>query len=183
MPNQSPADFSFPDETPPSPSLAALLAVVAFALLCLACHFLTAQGWVPVLDSANLALHEAGHPLFGIFSERLMVYGGTLMQLAFPAAAVWHFGSRGHAVGQAVAWIWLGENLLNIARYLGDARAQVLPLVGGGEHDWTEILGRWGLLSADTRLTGGLRLLATVLIVTACIRLYRSWQGARNEAK
>lgn len=40
-------------------------------------------------------------------------------------------------MGLAMAWVWLGENLLNIARYLGDARAQVLPLVGGGEHDWT----------------------------------------------
>ena len=33
----------------------------------------TGQRWVWILDSANLAFHEAGHPLFGLFSNRLMV--------------------------------------------------------------------------------------------------------------
>jgi hypothetical protein len=42
-------------------------------------------GWIPILDSANLAFHEAGHPLFGLLSARLSVYGGTLMQLLIPA--------------------------------------------------------------------------------------------------
>lgn len=157
---------------------AALLAVVAFAIVCLACHYLGGQAWVPILDSANLAFHEAGHPLLGFFSERLAVYGGTLFQLAFPAAAAWHFQRRGHAAGFAAALVWLGENLLNVARYMADARTQILPLVGGGEHDWTEILGRWGLLQADTRLAGLLRFAASLLIVGACLWLRR--QRIRN---
>ncbi len=157
---------------------AALLAVVAFAAVCLACHYLGGQAWVPILDSANLAFHEAGHPLLGFFSERLAVYGGTLFQLAFPAAVAWHFQRRGQAAGFAAALVWLGENLLNVARYMADARTQILPLVGGGEHDWTEILGRWGLLQADTRLAGLLRFAASLLIVGACLWLHR--QRIRN---
>ena len=157
---------------------AALLAVVAFAIACLACHYLGGQAWVPILDSANLAFHEAGHPLLGFFSERLAVYGGTLFQLAFPAAVAWHFQRRGQAAGFAAALVWLGENLLNVARYMADARTQILPLVGGGEHDWTEILGRWGLLQADTRLAGLLRFAASLLIVGACLWLHR--QRIRN---
>ncbi|MGH7208015.1 MAG: hypothetical protein ACREIL_01385, partial [Nitrospiraceae bacterium] len=35
---------------------------------------------------------------------------------------------------------------------MADARAQVLPLVGGGEHDWTEIFSRWGVLNSDTAI-------------------------------
>lgn len=132
----------------------ARLAVMAFAALCLGFHYVGQASWVPILDSANLALHEAGHPLVGVFSNRLMVYGGTFFQLVFPLAVARKFRKQGHVVGQAVAQVWLGESLLNVARYMGDARAQVLPLVGGGEHDWTEILARWGLLHADTRLAG-----------------------------
>jgi hypothetical protein len=154
---------------------AALLAVLAFAALCLGFHAFGEQGWVPVLDSFNLALHEAGHPLVGLFSERLMVYGGTLFQLAFPVAVAWHFHRRGHAVGVAVSCVWLGENLLNVARYMADARAQLLPLVGGGEHDWTEILSRWGLLASDVRLAGLLRVIATLVMVGACVWLWRRW--------
>lgn len=154
-------------------TLAQLLGVCAFALLCLGCHAFSEQGWVPLLDSFNLALHEAGHPLVGMFSNRLMVYGGTLFQLAFPLAVAWHFQRRDHSVGVAVAWVWLGENLLNVARYMADARAQVLPLVGGGEHDWTEILSRWGLLASDVRLAGLLRVVATLVTVGACVWLWR----------
>ena len=62
-----------------------ILMTAAVGLL-LACHAF--WGWVPILDSANLAFHEAGHPIFGLFSSRLMVYGGTLMQLLLPAPRV-----------------------------------------------------------------------------------------------
>jgi len=95
-------------------------AVCAFAIVCLAFHAFSAQGWVPLLDSANLALHEAGHPLTGIFSSRLAVYGGTLFQLAFPVAVAVHFHRRGHEAGAAAGAVWLGENLLNVARYMAE---------------------------------------------------------------
>ena len=118
------------------------------------------DGWVPLLDSANLAFHEAGHPLTGLFSARLAVYGGTLGQLAFPVAAMVSFHRRRAALSFAFASLWLCENLFNIARYMADARTQSLPLVGGGEHDWTEIFSRWGLLESDGAVAGLLRLVA-----------------------
>lgn len=157
-------------------SRTALFAVIVFAALCLGFHAFSEQGWVPILDSANLALHEAGHPLVGLLSERLMVYGGTLFQLGFPLAVAWHFQRREHAVGVAVGVVWLGENGLNVARYMADARTQALPLVGGGDHDWTEILSRWGWLAADTRLAGLLRLFATLVMVGACVWLWQRWR-------
>ena len=62
----------------------------------------TGEQWVWILDNANLAFHEAGHPIFGLIAQRLAVYGGTLGQLVFPAAATAIFWSRrpplnGHA--------------------------------------------------------------------------------------
>lgn len=118
------------------------------------------DGWVPILDSANLMFHEAGHPIFGILGETLGLYGGTLGQLVFPITAIVTFWRQQQILGLALAWVWLFENFLNIARYMADARAQELPLVGGGDHDWTNILSRWGALSSDTSLAGGLEALA-----------------------
>ena len=40
--------------------------------------FRSEPGFVVPLDFANLLFHEAGHPIYGILSERLAVYGGTL---------------------------------------------------------------------------------------------------------
>ena len=53
--------------------------------------------------------------------------------------------------------MWFFENWLNIARYMADARAQELPLVGGGDHDWANIFGRWGLLAHDTQIAAVVR--------------------------
>ena len=106
------------------------------------------------IDHANLLFHEAGHPIFGLFGPTLGLYGGTLGQLVFPIAALGSFWAQREPVGFAVAGAWLFENFFNIARYMADARAQELPLVGGGEHDWTNIFSRWGVLSSDTLIAG-----------------------------
>lgn len=154
------------------------LALTAVAALFLLCH--AQWGWVPILDSANLAFHEAGHPLFGLLVPGLMVYGGTLMQLLMPAAAAWQLRRQGKVGGYHLCLLWLAENLLNVARYMADARRQELPLVGGGDHDWGFILGQWGLLHCDTTLALWLRLFAVGLMIWV---LWRDWRLARADAK
>lgn len=157
----------------PTLTPAGVVGVALFAALCLGFHWLSPNAWVPLLDSANLALHEAGHPLLSLLSQRATVYGGTLFQLVFPLTAAWHFQRSGQVAGVAAAIVWLGENLLNIARYMADARAQELPLVGSGDHDWTEIFTRWHVLHLDGRIAGLTRLLGVLLIVAAVVWLVR----------
>ena len=169
-----------PEEAAVSPG--GMLAVFAFAVACLGFHWFGAGHWIPLLDSANLALHEAGHPLVGVFSTRATVYGGTLFQLAFPLAAAANFHRAANPTGMAACLVWLGENLFNIARYMGDARAQELPLVGNGEHDWTEIFGRWGVLHLDGRIAGMTRGIGVLLIVGAVVWLYRRRQADRDDS-
>ncbi len=136
----------------------------------------TRDGWIPLLDSANLVFHEAGHPIFGLFGERLAVYGGTLGQLAFPLVATVSFWQRREPLPFALALLWLFENFFNVARYMADARTQVLPLVGSGEHDWTEIFSRWGMLASDTAVAGTVRFLAWAGILVAWGWLARRWR-------
>ncbi len=138
--------------------------------------------WVPILDGANLLFHEAGHPFFGALGERLGVYGGTLGQLVFPVVTTAYFWRLRSTGSFFVCGVWVFENLLNIARYMADARAQLLPLVGGGEHDWTEILSRWGLLSRDRVLAGGLSFLAATGIVALGIWFGRQYAQSVNSA-
>jgi hypothetical protein len=153
----------------------------AFAAYVAACFWFGDESWVPILDSANLAIHEAGHPIFGLLSERLAVYGGTLAQILFPAAFIFEFARRREALAAGFCGIWLGENLLNVARYMADARDQLLPLVGGPDvlHDWNVILGRWHLLQRDVALANGLRVIACLGIAAALAFVVVRWrQGA-----
>ena len=157
-----------------------LIGVALFAAFCFGFGVCSDEQWVPLLDSANLALHEAGHPLFGIFGRTAMWYGGTLMQLMFPVATVLAFVGKRQAHGIAFGAVWIGNNFLNIGRYMADARAHMLPLAGGGEHDWTEIFSRWAVLQYDTTIGGGVRFLGAALIVVSVLWLVNLWRTDRD---
>jgi hypothetical protein len=121
------------------------------------------------LDSLDLAIHETGHLLFGIAGETLMLLGGTLFQLLVPAAfmvALWRAGDR-H--GATIPLWWMGQNCWNISVYVRDARAQELPLAGGGEHDWAILLANWDWLNRDQALGDAIHLLGVALYVLAII--------------
>ncbi|NCN22717.1 MAG: hypothetical protein GW921_00680 [Gallionella sp.] len=160
-----------------TPVTAAGLAGYGFAALLILWLAHTEPHWVYVLDSANLAFHEAGHPLFSVFGDWLTVYGGTLGQLMFPLGVLVSFYRQRATFSCAFAVLWLGENLFNIAVYMADARVQLLPLVGNGEHDWTEIFSRWGVLDWDTGIAGVVRVAGWLLIGGASLwLLYRKHQ-------
>ncbi len=136
------------------------------------------DGWI-FIDHANLVFHEAGHPIFGLLGSTMGLYGGTLGQLVFPLVALVSFWTQRETVGFAVAGAWLFENFFNIARYMADAREQILPLVGGGEHDWTNIFSRWGVLSSDTLIAGRVAGAGWVGLLAMWIWLVWRWRSGR----
>ncbi len=148
---------------------------IAMALVALV-EGLSRESWVPVLDSLNLVFHEAGHPLFGLFGwETLTILGGTLMQVLVPllvAGAAW---GRRQAAGTALAVAWFFQNFHNIARYMADAREQVLPLVGGGEHDWFNLFERWGYLERDTAIARNVHILGWLGMLGSAAWLLWRW--------
>jgi hypothetical protein len=101
------------------------------------------------VNSADLAFHEGGHVIFATFGNDIGMWGGTLMQLLLPLVIAVHFFKRGEDFSGRVVLCWFGQNFFHIASYIKDARAESLPLVGGGIHDWHYILGRAGLLNMD----------------------------------
>lgn len=123
--------------------------------------------WIPLLDSANLAFHEAGHMFYGVLGGTMGLYGGVLGQLTFPIVVILVFFFRREVPGVAVGAIWAAENLFNIARYMADARVQELPLVGGGEHDFEHIFTRWGVLHRDVQIAHDTRVIAWLVIAGA----------------
>jgi hypothetical protein len=144
--------------------------------------FKSEPGFIFLLDSANLLFHEAGHPIFGLFHDRLGVYGGTLGQLTFPLVLAVSFWRKGESLSFATSWIWFFENWLNIARYMADARAQVLPLVGGGDHDWLEIFNRWQVLAHDTFIANITRTMGWLGIGAAVAWVaWRGWQDRNRK--
>ena len=124
-------------------------------------------------DAIDLPIHETGHLVFGWGGEVLAALGGTIFQLIMPLAFVGYFLRRRDAHAASVALWWVGQNCWNIARYVADARAQELPLVGGGEHDWAFLLATWDRLARDQIIARDVRLAGWVLVAGA------TWLGWR----
>lgn len=163
--------------------------VVGLALFALfiSSYATDADPWVPILDSANLAFHEAGHPFYGAFGDTMGWLGGTLGQLTFPFIGMLVFAYRRHAASLAMCGLWYFQNYFNIARYVADAQAQELPLVGGGQHDWTYLLTKWGVLHKELQIASNLRLIAWggFVAVAAFVgwRMYAQRRDAQREAQ
>lgn len=150
-----------------TPRLAGRLLLVVF----LACYgfvsFRTPEAY-RLLDSVDLAIHETGHLIFAAFGEWMAMFGGTLFQLIVPAAFVVHFAWRRELFGASICLWWVAQSLWNVSVYVADARAQELPLVGGGEHDWAYLLGSAGLLAQDheiARLVHGVGVLLYIVAI------------------
>lgn len=124
-------------------------------------------------DALNLPIHETGHLVFAWGGDILTALGGTLLQLLLPLAFVVYFRHRRDDHAASVALWWVGQNCWNVARYIADARAQELPLVGPGGHDWAFLLAEWGLLARDQLLARDVRFAGWLLVATA------TWWGVR----
>lgn len=123
-------------------------------------RFSNPQHW-DLLDDVNLAVHEAGHVVFGPLGDKIGVFGGSLLQVLVPASFVAYFLFRQRDnFAASVITAWLGASLGNVALYIGDARAQELPLLGGENviHDWWYLLIEWDMLAQDVAIARWVRL-------------------------
>jgi hypothetical protein len=119
------------------------------------------------LDALDLPIHETGHLVFAWGGEVITALSGTLFQLIVPLAFVVYFWRRGDRHSASVPLWWVGQNCWNIARYVADARAMELPLVGGGEHDWNFLLSVWGVLPKDAEIAHDLRFVGGLIVVAS----------------
>jgi len=112
--------------------------------------FLTPKSY-HFIDFINLLIHEGGHGVFAIFGEFIHAAGGTIMQLLIPLLfVVVNVRTRYFILAQWSA-VWFMQNMINVSVYMGDARARVLPLLGGNKvrHDWTYLFHQMGVLDKD----------------------------------
>jgi hypothetical protein len=134
------------------------------------------------LDYANLMIHECGHPLFSVFGYTPMILGGTLAELIVPLLCAGYFFRKREITGFAFCIFWFFENCPYIGWYMADARAQNLPLVGSGEHDWATLFGQWGLLAQDQKIGGATRAIGWIGMLGIVGWLaWRTYQSAQAE--
>ena len=168
-------------EWKPVPRLAGVAWLVAYSSF-LFYAALDRTGFLFV-DYVNLIVHEGGHFFFSWFGYTISILGGTLGELAAPLLCSAYFFWHRESTGFAFSLFWFFENFLYIGTYMADARAEALPLVGSGEHDWAILFGQWGLLSADQKIGGFIRLVgwAGMLLLMIWLGL-KTWRNSAATA-
>jgi len=152
------------------------LVVVVLALL--TWRFATAPLDGRALDSflhlPNLVFHEAGHVLFSPLGRFMTVLGGSALQMLVPlvCAATLAYQHE-NWFGAAVCTWWAGQNLIDLAPYIADARRLQLVLLGGRTgaevegHDWEYLLTSVGWLHLDQTLGRAAHLIGTLVMLAA----------------
>lgn len=134
------------------------------------CHLRDVDYSSFLFGGVTFGVHELGHVVFSPFGQFLGVAGGSLAQVLAPLLVGWGFlfwqrdgEPQRDYFALSVALCWLSFSLQDLARYVGDARTQELPLLGltaDPLHDWAYLLQTLGLLEYDHHLAGLIRLLA-----------------------
>jgi hypothetical protein len=110
------------------------------------------------LHLPDLIFHEAGHIIFSPFGRFMTVLGGSLLQVLIPIIAAVSFVRQEEPFGTAVCAWWAGQNFVDLAPYIADARALRMTLLGGRTgaevegHDWEFILTQLGLTHLDRQI-------------------------------
>lgn len=137
--------------------------------------------WTPLSPDAmdtflhlpDLIFHEAGHIIFSPFGSFMTVLGGSLLQVLIPLVAAYTFIRQEQSYSAAVCVWWCGQNLVDLAPYIADARALRLTLIGGKTgaevegHDWEFILTQLGVTHLDRSIGTWTHAIGMLVMVSA----------------
>lgn len=140
------------------------------------------------LDSVDLPIHETGHLVFRPFGQFIMVAGGSLFQVIFPAVFVGYFVWQRSWYSSAIVLFWVGQSILNVWVYAADAVVMRLVLTSGftgsegSFHDWNYLLTTTGLIGSTKVVAGIIKLTGTGTILTAAVfSIYYSLYSTTEE--
>lgn len=127
------------------------------------------------LDLVDLPIHETGHLVFRPLGEFMMIAGGSLFQVIFPAVFVGYFIWHQKYYSAAIVLFWVGQSIINVWVYAADAVVMQLVLTSGftgtegSFHDWNYLLTQTGLIGSTKTVASIIRLAGTLVIMTAGI--------------
>lgn len=125
------------------------------------------------LHLPDLIFHEAGHIIFSPFGQFISVLGGSLLQFLIPVIAAVAFVRQEDRFSASICAWWAGQNLVDLAPYIADARSLSLILLGGRTgaevegHDWEFILTQLGVTHLDRQIGYAAYAIGILIMVSA----------------
>jgi ribosomal protein S27E len=153
--------------------VALLLVFALWGCVLMAQDYRTGEMGSAFLHRPLLVFHEAGHVIFRLLGNWLMVLGGTLGQLIMPGILCGALLLKNRdAFGAAIGLWFVGVSVLDVAPYMFDALHPQLMLLSGstgeeGGHDWIYLFSSMGLLQSAQWLGAVVHKLGALIVLLA----------------
>lgn len=123
------------------------------------------------IDNVNLIFHEAGHTIFFFLGEYVQILMGSGFQILLPLGIALYFFFHNQKISGSICILWVGQNLLNVSVYAGDALKMQLDLLGGDStiHDWNYLLSVSGLITHTDTIAKTIYIAGVLTILLGCL--------------
>jgi hypothetical protein len=117
------------------------------------------------IDMIDLFIHETGHLIFKIFGRFMELLGGSLFQVIIPMTTVIVF-ARSSLRSLPFTFYWMGQSIINVSIYAGDARYQRLHLISRAAiHDWHWLLNYTGTMDYTENIAAGINFTGLIFCI------------------
>ena len=155
------------------PRVAMLVAFAVWGYALIGMNYRTGELGSSFIHRPLLIFHEAGHVVFRLLGEWMMVLGGSLGQLIMPVILGGALLFKNRDPFGASIGLWLvGVSLLDLAPYMYDSLHPQLMLLSGrtgeeGGHDWIYLFSSLGLLQKSQFIGGVVHKLGALTVIAA----------------
>lgn len=129
-----------------------------------------------IISSCTWLIHEMGHVLFSPFGNFLYALGGTLTQVGVPLFVSVYLYKKRALMFAAYSLFFLGNSIVDVAKYASDAEARALPLTGltlgnlsKESHDWYAIFSMLHVLPYTSTIGFCMYVVGWILMVCAVV--------------
>ncbi len=105
----------------------------------------------------DFGVHEVSHIIVSFLPAILVAAAGSIGEVSFTLLLLYATLKAKSYFATVFAGQWVMLGFMSAGRYMADARAQQLPLIGPGEtvkHDWYFVFSQLGWLGVDTFIGG-----------------------------
>ena len=168
--------LSLPTRVDPLTYWSRMMLLVGFTVwgfLLIAQDYRTGEIGSSFIHRPLLIFHEAGHVVFRMMGEWMMILGGSLGQLIMPAILCGALLVKNRDPFGASIGLWFfGVSLLDLAPYMFDALHPQLMLLSGmtgeeGGHDWIFLFTSLGVLQKSQFIGGVVHKLGALVVLLA----------------
>ena len=114
----------------------------------------------------DFGVHEASHLAVFFLPAIFVAAAGSIGEMSFTLLLLFAALKAKSYFAAVFTGLWVMLGFMSAGRYMADARAQSLPLIGPSEtvqHDWHYVFSQLGWLKADTVIGGTVQTIGIII--------------------